>query len=79
MKTIIKAAIAALVVTAGATASQAQPGYPVWHFPYKGAPYATQAEPQRNVGVSETKAKRTLHYVKTAKKSHASKSLAAAQ
>lgn len=70
MKTIIKAAIAALVVTAGATASQAQPGPIVWHYPYKAAPYATQAEPQRNVSVSETKAKHTLHYVKIAKKPH---------
>ena len=79
MKAIIKTTLATLVLVVGASASQAQPGVPVWHFPYKGAPYATQAEPQRNVGVSETKAKRTLHYVKTAKKSHASKSLAAAQ
>lgn len=45
MKTIIKTAIFALTLVAGAGASQAQSGYPYWNFPYKGAPYATQAEP----------------------------------
>ena len=45
MKTIIKTTLATLALVVGASASQAQPGYPVWHFPYKGAPYATQAEP----------------------------------
>ncbi|MBX9684795.1 MAG: hypothetical protein K2X41_13510 [Hyphomicrobium sp.] len=45
MKTIIKTTLAALALVVGASASQAQPGVPVWHFPYKGAPYATQAEP----------------------------------
>lgn len=45
MKTIIKSAIAAITVAAGAaTTSEAQPGQLVWHFPYKGAPYATQGE-----------------------------------
>ena len=79
MKAIIKTTLATFVLVVGASASQAQPGVPVWHFPYKSAPYATQAEPQSNVGVSGTKAKRTLHHVKTTKKSHASKPLAAAQ
>lgn len=41
MKTIIKTAIAALSLAAGASASQADV---VWHFPYKGAPYATRTE-----------------------------------
>lgn len=46
MKTIIKAAIAALTVVSGATSSMAQTGQIVWHFPAKGgAPYATQAAP----------------------------------
>lgn len=67
MKTIIKAAIAAITVAAGASAGQAGT---VWHFPYKGAPYATQTEPTRNVAANEAKANRTLHYVKIAKKSH---------
>ena len=34
MKTIIKTAIVALTLTAGATAGQAET---VWHFPHKGA------------------------------------------
>lgn len=42
MKTIIKTAIVALTLTAGATAGQAET---LWHFPYKGAPYATQTAP----------------------------------
>lgn len=42
MKTIIKTAIVALTLAAGATAGQAET---VWHFPYKGAPYATQTAP----------------------------------
>ncbi|MGQ0673154.1 MAG: hypothetical protein ACT4N2_09790 [Hyphomicrobium sp.] len=46
MKTIIKAAIAALSLAAGASASQAEI---VWHFPYKGAPYATRTEPTQQV------------------------------
>jgi hypothetical protein len=41
MKTIIKAAIAAFSLAAGASASQADV---VWHFPYKGAPYTTRTE-----------------------------------
>lgn len=42
MKTIIKTVIVALTLAAGATAGQAET---VWHFPYKGAPYATQNAP----------------------------------
>lgn len=45
MKTIIKSAIVALSLIAGTSASQAQPGTPWLHFPYKGAPYATQSAP----------------------------------
>ena len=67
MKTIIKTTLAAFAVAIGASASQAAT---MWHFPYKGAPYATQTEPTRNVAANEAKAKRTLHYVKIAKKSH---------
>lgn len=47
MKTIIKTTLAGLALVVGASASQAQPGVPVWHFPYKGAPYATQVEPSK--------------------------------
>lgn len=79
MKTIVKAAITALAFVAVTGPGQAKPGQPVWHFPYKGAPYATQAEPDRNVAANETKAKRTLHYMKIAKKPHASKSIATAR
>lgn len=67
MKTIIKTTLTALALVVGASASQAET---VLHFPYKGAPYATQAEPTRNVAANEAKVKRTLHYVKIAKKSH---------
>lgn len=41
MKTIIKSAIAAIALAAGASASQAEV---VWHFPYKAAPYTTKSE-----------------------------------
>ncbi len=42
MKTIIKTTLAAFALVAGASAGQAEA---VWHFPYKGAPFATQTEP----------------------------------
>ncbi len=42
MKTIIKTAIVALTLAAGATAGQAET---VWQFPYKGTPFATQTAP----------------------------------
>jgi len=44
MKTIINSAILALAVVGGASVGQAQ-AETVWHFPYKGAPYATQSAP----------------------------------
>lgn len=42
MKTIIKTTLAAFALVAGASAGQAQ-AETVWHFPYKGALYATQS------------------------------------
>jgi len=44
MKTIISSAILALAVVGGASVSQAK-AETVWHFPYKGAPYATPSAP----------------------------------
>lgn len=44
MKTIVVAAIMALGAAAGAVGSGAQ-AETVWHFPYKGVPYATQTTP----------------------------------
>lgn len=44
MKTIISSAILAFAVVAGASVGQAQ-AETVWHFPYKGQPYATQSAP----------------------------------
>lgn len=43
MKTIVKTAIVALTLIAGASASQAQPQL-VMHFPFKGMPYGTWVE-----------------------------------
>lgn len=70
MKTIIKTTLATLALVVGASASQAQSGYPFWHPTNTGAAHATQVEPQRYVGVSETKAKRTIQDAKIAKKPH---------
>jgi hypothetical protein len=42
MKTFIKTTLAAFALVAGASAGQAET---VWHFPYKGTPYATQTAP----------------------------------
>lgn len=42
MKTIISTAVSALFLTLGASASNADV---VWHYPHKGAPYATTTEP----------------------------------
>ncbi len=44
MKTIVAAAILAIGVAAGTVGSRAQ-AETVWHFPYKGVPYATQTTP----------------------------------
>lgn len=73
MKTIIKTTLAALALVVGASASQAQPGVPMWHFPYKGAPYATQAQPiQRATPVQQVRhAKHAVAQVRTASKLHA--------
>lgn len=46
MKTIIKTTLTALALAAGASAGQAET---VWHYPYKGAPYATQTVQSRKV------------------------------
>lgn len=46
MKTIINSSVLAFAALAGISASQAQADT-VWHFPYKGAPYATQSAPVR--------------------------------
>ncbi len=71
MKTIIKTAIFALTLVAGAGAGQAQPGFPKWHFPYKGAPYATQAEPAQQAAAAQVlrHAKHSAVYGRTAGKS----------
>lgn len=42
MKSIINASVLAFALVAGTGQAQAEA---VWHFPYKGAPYATQTEP----------------------------------
>jgi hypothetical protein len=44
MKTIVTAAIVAIGLAAGTIGSRAQAEI-VWHFPYKGTPYATQTTP----------------------------------
>lgn len=71
MKTIIKTTLATLALVVGASASQAQPGVPVWHFPYKGAPYATQAEPIQQVAPVRLvqHAKHAVAKVRTSRKS----------
>lgn len=76
MKAIIKTAIFALTLVAGASAGHAET---VWHFPYKGVPYATHVEPTWPVAHKEASAQRTRHYLLTAKRSHASKSVAGAR
>ncbi len=59
MKTIIKTTLAAFALAAGASAGQAET---VWHFPYKGAPYATQSAPAYKAA--------SVHVVRTAKHQH---------
>lgn len=59
MKTIIKTAIVALTLIAGASASQAKPEL-VWHFPYKGMPYGTWVEPAKKAAPVQT-ARRAKH------------------
>jgi len=44
MKTILTAATLAVGLAAGAIGSQAQ-AETVWHYPYKGTPYATETTP----------------------------------
>ena len=68
MKTIIKTTIAAFALISGVNASQAQPGYPVWHFPYKGAPYATQSAPVQQVAPVQTVRHGKHVHIKTANK-----------
>lgn len=54
MKSITKTALIAVALIAGSIASQAQ-AKTVWHFPYKGAPYATQTAPTHNSGFEHNK------------------------
>lgn len=69
MNTIIKTAIAALTLVAGASASQAEP-QTVWHFPYKGAPYVTRVEPAHTAAPVQVlrKAMHAAGHVRTASK-----------
>ena len=67
MKTTIITAILALGLAAGTFGGQAQADEIVWHFPYKGAPYATRVATPRNV-VSERR--KTLHSLWCAKGDH---------
>ena len=71
MKTIIKTAIAALSLVAGASASQAE-GQIVWHYPYKFKPYATRVEPAQQAAPVQVlrKATHAASYVRTAGKMH---------
>lgn len=48
MKTTIKSALVALALLAGASMGPAQ-AETAWHFPYKGAPYATQSGPAQRL------------------------------
>lgn len=61
MKTIIKTTIAALTLVASASVGQAQ-AETVWHYPYKGQPYATQSAPVYKAA--------SVHVVRTAKHQH---------
>ena len=61
MKTIISTAMLAFAFVAGASVGQAQ-AETVWHFPYKGAPYATQSAPVYKAA--------SVHVVRTAKHQH---------
>jgi hypothetical protein len=54
MKTIIKTAIAAFALIAGANASQAQAGDVEWYYPYKGTPYAKPSVPAQQVAPAQT-------------------------
>jgi len=60
MKTIIKTTLAALALVVGASAGQAQPET-VWHYPYKGQPYATQSAPTYKAASVQTA--RTANHV----------------
>ena len=48
MKTIVTAAIVAIGLAAGTFGSRAQAEI-VWHYPYKGTPYATETTPTVHV------------------------------
>ena len=71
MKTIIKTAIVAFAVVAGAGAGQAQ-AQTVWQFPYKGAPYATQVDPAQKAAPVRAvrKAKHSAAHVRMAGTTH---------
>ena len=70
MKTIIKTTLTALALVVGASASQAQSGYPYWHPINNGAPYTTQAEPEQHVVPVQVvrHAKHAIAQVRTASK-----------
>lgn len=59
MKSITKAALVAIALIAGSIASQAQ-AETMWHFPYKGAPYATQTAPAHNAAFEHYKSPRGI-------------------
>lgn len=63
MKTIMKTTLATLAFVVGASASQAAT---VWHFPYKGAPYATQSALAQQVAPAQTVRHGKHVHVKTA-------------
>lgn len=64
MKVIINTTIVAVTLIAATTAVQADT---VWVTPFKGAPYATQAESAPNAVSSQDAAKRTLRFLKNSK------------